>query len=160
MLWQALSYLHGRKSVEDRLDAIAAMPSAKVGQQFGRRAEQRSQECSGRDDEPEGLRSEKRHRVLISARLVDARTLDAVRVRDISNKGARVFGVANCECGVGVVLGKGEVLIPAQVVWKQNGEAGLRFDRELSAGELDDLIPGLGSLGVDRRDECSEGGSV
>lgn len=32
MLRQALSYLQGRKFVEERLDAIAAMPAAQVRQ--------------------------------------------------------------------------------------------------------------------------------
>jgi hypothetical protein len=75
-----------------------------------------------------------RKKVIMEASLLTPRGLTKVRVRDLSQHGARVTCADSLPAGVDVVLRRADVFAAAQVVWSTEREAGLQFYR---------AVPGL-----------------
>ena len=81
-------------------------------------------------------RAHSRTRVLMTANLILADGSHNVLVRDISRHGAQVYAEKRIPEGEDACFRRGRLFVAANVTWCKNGEAGLKFYRDLSASDL------------------------
>lgn len=81
-------------------------------------------------DVPE-RRRERRHRVMLSARLLSPAGLANVVLLDLSNDGAMVSAPLPLPCGSHVVLTRGRLEAHAVVAWAEGRRLGLEFDEPI-----------------------------
>jgi hypothetical protein len=86
-------------------------------------------------------RNTKRTRVLMIGTLVTPAGSQQVRLRDISRTGAQLIVEKDPPIGRDAVLHRGPLFAASRVAWIRDGEVGLEFYRELSADELDGILP-------------------
>ena len=84
-------------------------------------------------------RSDQRVNMFVLATLSSATTSGAVKVRNMSERGALIEGAALPDPGELVQLCRGEISVQGRVVWNAAGKAGLRFDALIS---VDQWTPG------------------
>ena len=83
-----------------------------------------------------GQRSEKRARVLLTARLrTGAGEVDA-RLRDLSRKGALIECQQSFAVGDDVVFTRGDTVVPARVAWAGGNRLGLEFLHMIDESEV------------------------
>lgn len=83
-----------------------------------------------------GKRSDKRARVLLSARLETKAGPISARLRDISSRGALVECAGVPPIDSEVVFVRGKTSVPARVAWTGTGRAGLEFAHEIDEQEV------------------------
>lgn len=81
-------------------------------------------------------RSDKRARVLLSAKLKTSFGEVDARLRDLSRKGALVECMQVPAVGSQVVFMRGETVVPARVAWAASNRVGLEFDHMIDEHEL------------------------
>lgn len=86
-------------------------------------------------------RNTKRTRVLMIGTLVTPAGSQKVRLRDISRTGAQLIVEKDPPAGCDAVLRRGSLFAASRVAWIREGEVGLEFYRELSATEIDGILP-------------------
>ena len=86
-------------------------------------------------------RQSRRARVLMSATLHTPAGPKRVTVRDISRNGAQVASRDEIPGDCDVLFERGGVYAAARVMRVSDGEAGIRFYRELSRDEIDGTLP-------------------
>ena len=86
-------------------------------------------------------RGTRRARVLMSAMLTTPMGTRRVTVRDISRNGAQVACREEIPNDCDVLFELGRVHAAARVIRVADGEAGIRFYRELSRQEIDGTLP-------------------
>lgn len=65
-----------------------------------------------------------------------------IRIKNISRTGAQVASDDHIPDNCDVLFKRGSLFAAARVAWVADGEAGLRFYRELSPEEVDGALPG------------------
>lgn len=83
-----------------------------------------------------GNRTAKRARVLLSGRLETPNGEFAVRLRDISRKGALVECTTGPAAGTDVTFVRGKTRVPARVAWSGKDRLGLEFDDMIDEQEV------------------------
>lgn len=83
-----------------------------------------------------GQRGARRSRVLLTAKLETPAGLIAVRLRDLSRKGALVESSDLPSTGTEVVFQRGKTTVPARVAWTADGRIGLEFHYMIDESEL------------------------
>jgi hypothetical protein len=83
-----------------------------------------------------GQRSEKRNRVLLSAKLRTSLGEIDARLRDLSQKGALVELDERLEVGEEVVFTRGATIVPARIAWTGGKRVGLEFLRMIDESEV------------------------
>jgi len=81
-------------------------------------------------------RSDKRARVLLSAKIKTAHGEVDARLRDLSRKGALVECLEIPALGSEVVFVRGKTSVPARVAWISKDRVGLEFDHMIDEHEL------------------------
>ena len=81
-------------------------------------------------------RSDKRARVLLSAKIKTAHGEVDARLRDLSRKGALVECLEIPALGSEVVFVRGKTSVPARVAWVSKDRVGLEFDHMIDEHEL------------------------
>lgn len=94
-----------------------------------------------RPSPPKSPRRTRRARVLMTAKLLTPEGVKRVTIHDISRTGAQVASKEEIPSDCDVLLERGGVYAAARVAWVADGEAGIRFYRELSAEEIDGTLP-------------------
>lgn len=85
-------------------------------------------------------RSQRSH-LLMAARLeVSGRSIE-VKLRNLSSEGARVEGGELPVEGTTLLFRKGELALPASIIWSDGRQAGLRFDKLLDPETVLNHIP-------------------
>jgi len=82
-----------------------------------------------------------RTRVLMSGVLISPMGAHKVTIRDVSRSGAQVLLSEPIPKECDVLFRRGSLFAAARVAWVSNGEAGLRFYRELSPDEVEGTFP-------------------
>jgi hypothetical protein len=80
------------------------------------------------------LRRSSRTRVLMRAALISIDGVQDVRVKDLTSDGAGICCQVPLECGIDVILKRGDLFIAARVVWAEGTSAGLEFYQPLQGG--------------------------
>src|SRR4028118_1190161 len=84
-----------------------------------------------------GKRSARRARVLLAAKLRTGSGYDIdVRLRDLSQRGARVGVQSLPPQGSETVFSRGSISVPARVAWTGEGRAGLEFAFPIDESEV------------------------
>lgn len=94
-------------------------------------------------------RSEGRSNVFLAAMLEGAGSSSAVRIRNISARGALVDGRALPPVGTAVRLSRGRFTAAGQLAWAGEGQAGLNFDREIHVASWVQRVGDSGQQRVD-----------
>lgn len=92
-------------------------------------------------EQPEIARRGRRAQVYMSGELSTPTGETKVTIRDISASGAHVVSDRPLQNASVVHLKRGSLCATAHVAWVNGNEAGLRFDRALSAQELRHSMP-------------------
>ena len=92
-------------------------------------------------DKIETERTNRRAQVFMSGLLATPLGAIKVIIRDISETGAHVVGERQIPSEFRVELQRGALHAFAKVAWVKGMEAGLRFERALSASELERSMP-------------------
>ncbi|MGE0179468.1 MAG: PilZ domain-containing protein [Sphingomonas sp.] len=83
-----------------------------------------------------GKRTDRRARVLLSAKLHTPQGEHEARLRDISRSGALIESPALVKAGGSVVFERGNSRIPSTVAWSDGYRIGLAFEHPIDEGEL------------------------
>ena len=86
-------------------------------------------------------RRSKRARVLMTGLLMTPAGQKRVRIKDISRAGAQVASDEKIPAECDVLFKRGNLFAAGHVAWAADGEAGIRFYRELSPEEIDGRLP-------------------
>jgi hypothetical protein len=96
-------------------------------------------------------RSQPRSNVFLSAALVVGTAAVAVRLRNLSTRGALLDGAALPPAGTHVRVLRGELSADAEIAWEAQGQAGLRFSGEI---DVEKWVRRIGHRGQERVDEA------
>ena len=88
-------------------------------------------------------RRSRRHRVMLSARLLSPVGLASVVLLDLSNEGAMVSAPLPLPQGSHVVLTRGRLEAHAVIAWTQGRRLGLEFDEAIPDAVIEDTISAL-----------------
>ena len=95
--------------------------------------------CVLQQDRPDAVaRSRPRTQLFLSATIRYDRVSAAVRLRDLSEKGARIEGSALPAIGTTAHISRGSLQTVGTIVWRDGKACGVRFDEPLP---LDDWLP-------------------
>src|SRR3954462_6101162 len=86
-------------------------------------------------------RETKRARVLMVGSLMTPEGVRRVTIRDISRTGAQVASDEQIPANCDVLFKRGDLFTAAHVAWSNQGEAGLKFYREISEDEINGCLP-------------------
>ena len=86
------------------------------------------------------LRTLPRTRLFLSATIRFDRATAAIRVRDLSESGARIEGARLPAVGTATQISRGQLTVSGMIVWRDSKGCGMRFDEPL---DLDQWMPGL-----------------
>ncbi len=89
-----------------------------------------------RTDGPTGRRRALRERMNLPVSLYSVEQTRVSLLADVSQKGCRLHGMALPEVGQDVLLKAGDVELFGRIVWKGDGERGVKFDEPISKTEL------------------------
>ena len=95
-------------------------------------------------------RLEARANVFLAATLVTDQAMKAVRVRNISQRGALIDGADIPGTSATVSLLRGSLRVSAKIAWRDRGLCGLHFETEV---EVQDWVRKVGHSGQQRVDE-------
>jgi PilZ domain-containing protein len=96
-------------------------------------------------------RSQGRSNVFLSAAVVAGASPVPVRVRNLSSRGALLDGGSLPAAGSTVRLVRGTLSAEGRIAWQSNGQAGIRFVREIDVAAW---VKGTGHPGQQRVDEA------
>jgi len=82
-------------------------------------------------------RAKSRARVLMTATVISPTGSHKVLVRDISHDGAQIYAEKTILAGHDACFRRGPIFVAARIAWCRNGNAGLKFYRELTTSERD-----------------------
>ena len=94
-------------------------------------------------------RGGRRSNVFLTATLVMARGSVAVRVRNISARGALLDGSQLPPEGAAVDLRRGSLVAHGQIAWRTNDECGVRFDADVDVASWTKRVGHTGQQAVD-----------
>lgn len=89
--------------------------------------------------------------MFLDAVLVVRSAVRAVRLRNLSSKGALIEGTGLPVAGTGVRVLRGELSAEGEIAWQEQGFAGLRFVSEI---DVDRWVKRVGHRGQQRVDEA------
>lgn len=92
-----------------------------------------------RTDGPTGRRRALRERMNLPVSLYSVEQTRVSLLADVSQIGCRLHGMALPEIGQDVLLKAGDVELFGRIVWKADGERGVKFDEPISKTELERL---------------------
>lgn len=92
-----------------------------------------------RVDGPTGRRHAVRERLNLAVSLYSVEQTRVAVLADISEEGCKLQGLALPGVGRDVLLKAGDVELFGQIVWKSNGERGVKFDHALTDASLAEL---------------------
>jgi hypothetical protein len=95
-------------------------------------------------------RSQARSNVFLTASLIAGTVPFAVRVRNLSTRGALLDGTSLPTAGARARLVRGELGVDGHIAWQSNGQAGMRFSGEIDVGAW---VKRIGHAGQQRVDE-------
>lgn len=104
-------------------------------------------------------RSQDRSNVFLSAALVAGSTPVPVRVRNLSSRGALLDGGSLPPAGSTVRLVRGALTAEARIAWQADGQAGIRFAREIDVIAWTKRVGHPGQRQVDDALAALRGGS-
>ena len=91
---------------------------------------------------PARQRATKRTRVLVAGMLFTPDGAQRVLIRDLSHSGALIAVESEVAANCDAIFKRGNLFAAVRVAWSSGQEAGLRFYRELTPGEVDStLVP-------------------
>lgn len=88
-------------------------------------------------------RRSRRHRVMLSARLLSPIGLSSVVLLDLSNEGAMVSAPLPLPQGSHVVLTRGRLEAHAVIAWAEGRRLGLEFDEVISDAVIDETVSAI-----------------